>query len=328
MLEVFAVDVVQIRRQTPLRYSDGPDPGLDRPAHVRAASGVAWAETARGPRLCVCQDDANFLALVDPRTGRVDSLPLPAGRGGRRQFDVGRANKRDKHDLESACVVPTAAGDRLWLVGSGSKPVREVLVEIDLIGGGGIRRESTAGFCAVLREHALLRGAELNLEGVCVAGEDFVVFQRGNGVGARNAVIRVALDELQALVAGRPRGLASLRVDLLPLPAFEGVALTFTDACPLDPGRLLFLAAAEASPNAIDDGSVHASALGVLSLSPRPVVDRLWPILEQDGQPSRRKAEGICRDPKRATTAYFVVDCDDPTAASDLLEVDLPVGLA
>lgn len=318
------MDAVRIRRQTPLFYGDGPDPEIDRPPHVRAASGIAWAATASGPRLCLCQDDAHFLALVDPETGRVDSLPLPAGPRSRRQFDTGRANKRDKFDLESACVVPTGAGERLWLVGSGSLPVREILVEIDLIGGGRVRVESTASLCARLREHEALRGAELNLEGACVAGAELVLLQRGNGVGGRNALIRVALAELQSFFAGATRTLDSLRIDLFPLPEFEGVALTFTDACVLDPGRLLFLAAAEASANAIDDGRVHASALGVLTLAPRPTIDRLLPIVERDGRPSRRKAEGICRDPNRAMATYLVVDADDPTIASELLEVELP----
>jgi hypothetical protein len=65
-----AATVVERR---PLWYCAGADAALDRPAHVRAGSSLAWLEG----RLAVLQDDANFLALVDPRTGGVDSISLP-----------------------------------------------------------------------------------------------------------------------------------------------------------------------------------------------------------------------------------------------------------
>lgn len=319
----------RIRSITPLRYADGPDARLDRPAIVRAASGIAWVDTPAGPRLCVCQDDALFVALIDPHTGHVDSLALPTGPSGVRLFDVLRGNKMDKLDLESVCAVPTAQGPRIWLFGSGSAAIREVVVELDLgpagagVGIDAARAWSTAGLCRVLRAHASLRGAALNLEGACVAGGDLVLLQRGNGAEGRPAVVRVALAELCALLEGRVEALRSLRVDLVELPAVGGVPLGFTDACLFDVTRLLFLAAAEASPNVIDDGAIVGSTLGILSLDGRPRVDALIPLLEADGRPSRRKAEGVCLDPEREGVAYVVVDADDPTTASELLEVEL-----
>lgn len=90
----------RILRTTPLRYAEGADPALDRPAHVRAASAVARV----GGRLAIVQDDANFVALVDPATGLAEAVTLPAGEGGLRQFDDLRGNKRFKLDLES-CVL-------------------------------------------------------------------------------------------------------------------------------------------------------------------------------------------------------------------------------
>lgn len=295
-------------------------------------------ETSIGSRLCVCQDDALFLALVDPHTGRVDSQPLPAGPSGLRLFDTLRGNKLEKLDLESLCVVPTAQGPRLWLFGSGSTAVREVVVEVDPAGIGAgagaeagaasraIRVRSTARFCAALRAEVALRGRPLNLEGACVAGADLVLLQRGNGAEGNPAVVRVDLAELQALLDDRGDSLRSLRVDPVELPALDGIALGFTDTCLFDADRLLFLAAAEASPNVIDDGAVAGSALGILSLGARPKVDALIPLLEADGRPSRRKAEGVCLDPEREGVVFVVVDADDPTTASELLEVEVAEG--
>ncbi len=86
-----------------LVYSAGADPSADRPAHVRAASGLSWL----GGRLCVLQDDANFIARVDLAGGSVEPLELPAGEGGLRLFDKTRGNKHLKLDLE-ACLTATA----------------------------------------------------------------------------------------------------------------------------------------------------------------------------------------------------------------------------
>lgn len=322
------MDVARIRSSTPLLYDDGPDPTLDRPAHVRAGSGLCWAPTAGGQRLCICQDDAHFAALVDPRLGHVTSLALPAGALGLRQFDKGRSNKMDKMDLEAACLVATPRGERVWLVGSGSAGVREVLVELDTRTGE-VTAISTAPLCAALRAHPLLAGAELNLEGACVRGSDLVLLQRGNGIGGKNGVVRVPLEDVHALWApdaGDRQG--AVRVDLMPLPALQDVPLTFTDASPArHPARVLFLAAAEASPNAIDDGEVEGAALGVLDVAAAPALLTWAPLLERDGRLSKRKPEGVVLDPLRPGIAFVVVDMDDPQAPSELLEVELPPAL-
>src|SRR5687768_13349499 len=69
--------------QSALYYADGADPLTDRPAHVRAGSGLA---TVPGG-IALIQDDANFIALVQPGDDRARAIPLPAGMGGLRQFD-------------------------------------------------------------------------------------------------------------------------------------------------------------------------------------------------------------------------------------------------
>src|SRR4249920_752185 len=78
--------------QRPLYYAAGADAALDRPANVRAGSSLAWVPGG----LAVIQDDTNFLAIIDPGTGAVRSIPLPAGKRGVRQFDTERGNKKAK----------------------------------------------------------------------------------------------------------------------------------------------------------------------------------------------------------------------------------------
>src|SRR4051812_48789008 len=97
-----------------LHYDEGAAPGLDRPAHVRAASSTAWL----GARLAIVQDDANFIALVDPRTGAASSITLPAGADGKRLFDDLRGTKHAKQDLEACFSFSDAGKWQLIALGS------------------------------------------------------------------------------------------------------------------------------------------------------------------------------------------------------------------
>ena len=73
----------QVKDVRRLRYDDGADALLDRPAHARAASAVVRVEHT----LLVVQDDALHLARVEA-DGRVMAIALPA-EDGVRLFDKG-----------------------------------------------------------------------------------------------------------------------------------------------------------------------------------------------------------------------------------------------
>ena len=113
---------------TPLLYDAGADASLDRPAYVRAGSGLA---RTRGG-FALIQDDANFIALISRDPLRVTALALPAGEGGKRQFDVTRGNKKHKLDLEACFSVDEPDGTLFVAMGSGSKghDLREQIVTV------------------------------------------------------------------------------------------------------------------------------------------------------------------------------------------------------
>ncbi len=111
----------------PLHYRASAHPSLDRPPHVRAGSSLTWV----GNRLGLVQDDANFVALVDPRSGLSRSIALPAGEEGKRHFDDARGNKRFKLDLEACCTIEGPSGTLLLALGSGSKKRRRRVVTVE-----------------------------------------------------------------------------------------------------------------------------------------------------------------------------------------------------
>ncbi len=288
---------VRVLRSRPLVYTDAAPADEDRPPHVRAGSAIA----ARGDELFVVQDDASFIARV--RGDEVTSIALPRGPGGRRRFEAALGNKYDKLDLEACAFVPRMEGpeftsgpgdDQLWAFGSGSLPVREVIVRVSL--DGEVVVEEHHALYAQLR--AALGATAINIEGVARVGDELWWCHRGNtGPGDTPAIVRTR--ELRVLGVQR----------------FDLGGLGFTDACALDDDRVVFLAAAEASANAIDDGAVLGCSIGVIA---GDRVVELVPLV-LDGQ--TRKAEGIAL--RGIDHAWITVDPDDPEQPTTLYDVCL-----
>jgi hypothetical protein len=314
----------RIVRSVPLVYAEGADAALDRPAHVRAGSGLAWI----GGALALVQDDANFVALADPATGLARAIPLPAGEGGLRQFDDGRGNKRFKLDLEACTVVPHADGrETLLAFGSGSAALRERILRIGGAAGAQPRVElrEAVTFYTRLRDTADFAGSELNVEGAVWRLGRIILLNRGNGAAVDgrapvNATCEIGWEELAAYLDGPgahppPEPRSVIQYDL---GEIDGHRLSFTDALSIG-FLLLYTATAEDSPNAVDDGPVAGSALGVVE----PDGVARWAALEDaDGAPFRGKVEGVARG-TRPGTVLVIVDRDDPALPSELCEVEL-----
>ncbi len=285
-----------------LVYDRPADAAEDRPDHVRAASGLAM----QGSRLIVIQDDVSFLAVVT--TSGVSAVKLPRGLNGRRRFEVSLGNKLDKLDLES-CV---AVDDELWAFGSGSLPTRD---KICIVQHGIVRVREAAPLFDRIRD---LIGGAVNIEGAARVRDELWLFHRGN-TGPDDhgpAVIRFPLAPMRTWLAAEGALPAIASIDGYDLGSIDGVRLGFTDAIS-DGEHVYYLATAERTPNAIDDGLVVGSQLGVIGDG----VVRAATLVSPDGAPV--KAEGIALDTKRPGHAWVALDCDDPEQPALLYDVEL-----
>ncbi len=301
-----------------LLYAEGDAPELDRPAHVRAASAVVRV----GDRLLVVQDDASFLAVVDPAAPRrAVAHPLDAGPDGARQFDDARGNKAFKLDLEAATTLEDGT---VLVFGSGSSPRRESIV---VLKGGArgldvdrpdLRVAHAPQLYAALRACTELSGSELNVEGAVTIGDRIRLFQRGNGaprgeLAPVDATCELSAAALLAHLEGAAPAPAIEDVVQWDLGTIGGVRLGFTDAARVG-DRLYWLAAAEASPDATRDGPVAGVAIGVLD----EAGDARFADVLHEGAPFDGKAEGIVFAPGDPSRGFLVVDRDDPHAAAEL----------
>ncbi len=303
----------------PLLYASGASPEIDRPAHVRAASGLYLHRAA----LVLVQDDANFIAIVHTPTMQVESRTLPAGPGARRQFDDTLRNKRAKLDLEAAVVLPP---DRLIAFGSGATSRRESIVTVDL-GSADTQPEVVRAphLYAALRAEPRFAGSELNVEGAVLIDGCVRLFNRGNGrpingITPVNATIDIDVAGLLLYLRAPADAPAPALRNLcqFELGHIAGLGLSFTDATTIG-SILLYTAVAELSPDATRDGPVAGSAIGVIAED----VVRWTAVRDRAGAIVPIKAEGIALDPAHPQRVLIVIDHDDPTRPSDLCTVQL-----
>ncbi|MDI6097464.1 hypothetical protein QLQ12_02475 [Actinoplanes sp. NEAU-A12] len=291
--------LLEIEENAELVFDDG--------SPVRAASAIA----AFGDGWLVVQDDATHAAWWRP--GSVTPVRVADPVGGLEVFSSAAGTKHLKPDFEAACAVP---GGGVLLLGSGSSPAR-TRVSLVRPGAAPVVADLRPAYQAVAAALGL-REDQLNLEGACLIGDRLRWFQRGNPT-AGTPTACVDLDVAALLAAVHGDGPAE-KIDIegvrrYDLGAVAGVALAVTDAVALADGRVLVSAAAEDTPNAIDDGPVTGSALALLD-DDGPVVVEI---------PGAAKVEGLA---VRETTAggvrlHAVVDADDPDVPSRRLGLRL-----
>jgi hypothetical protein len=285
---------------------------------VTAASAIA----PLGDGWLIAQDDATSAAWR--RADSVTAVRLLPPVEGLDRFSEPAGTKHLKPDLEVACPAEVDGGPAVLLLGSGSSPRRMRGVLVRLVDGEPV---ATAAELGPLYERVAWRLGramnELNLEGA--ARHEGVVrwFNRGNlAAGVPSASVDVPLEALVAAVLGRadPAAVPVGDPRAYELGEVEGVGLAVTDAVALPDGRVLLSAAAEDTPNAVDDGPVVATALALVQDGS---VVAVVPVPEVGG--AVHKVEGLALRAVDDGTVHLlaVVDDDDPEAPSTELDLRL-----
>lgn len=295
----------------------------DGPGFVAAASGLVRA----GEHLYVIADDRNELAAfpaAGAAAGRLRRMlpgELPADPAER---------KLAKPDFEALARLPgeeagagaEARGDAearevrggaLLALGSGSRETRRRGVLWRLGAGGALQGEPEPVDLAPLYAELARAIPDLNVEGAVACGERLLLFQRGNGSAAVNAV--VALDLRKArddLARGRlgPDSITAIRRH--DLGESNGVRLAFSDAAALPDGRVVYSAVAEAGDDTFHDGHCAGAGIGV--------VERDGTLGRFDPLEPASKVEGVeAHAEGAAIDLLMVADADDPGRPAPLL---------
>jgi hypothetical protein len=293
---------VSLSSSTPLRFVDGTP--------VRAASGIA----PYGSGWLVVQDDATHGCVWADGSGRALRLLPPVE--GHETFEEAAGTKVLKPDLEAVVGLPSG---KTLALGSGSTAARMRSVLVAPSGETAVA--ALAPLYAAVTAALGIPPDQLNLEGACVVEDVLRWFQRGlPSAGAPTASVDVPLDTLLAAAAGGPLDVAVLGTHTYDLGQVAGVGLAVTDAVALGDGRVLVAAAAEDAPSTYDDGPVVGSALALLD------GDRLLEVVELprlDGQVAKVEGLALAGHHDDRIDLVAVVDADDPTVPSLLLELEV-----
>ncbi len=296
-----------------LRFDDGTP--------VTAASAIA----PLGDGWLVAQDDSTIAAWR--REGSVTRVRVLPPVEGLDTFSEAAGTKHLKPDLEVACPAEVDGEPAVLLLGSGSAPRRMRGILVRLVDGEPLVH---AGDLTPLYERVARRLGrpmdQLNLEGASRHADQVRWFNRGNlAAGVPSASVDVPLEGMVAALLGRGDA-ASVPVEhprSYDLGEVEGVGLAVTDAVALPDGRVLLSAAAEDTPNAVDDGPVVATALALVD--DETVIAVLQVPEDEDVV---HKVEGLAIREFDGTTVRLlaVVDDDDPEAASAELDLRVELG--
>ncbi|HEX8505337.1 MAG TPA: hypothetical protein VF630_08215 [Hymenobacter sp.] len=239
-----------------------------------------------GPVAYVISDDAPFIYLLDAATmASLAQVRLFETT----EFGTGRIPKSAKPDLEAltALTWPTGQAGVLAL-GSGSTPARESGWFLPVSGGEPLR-VALGPLYALLR--ALLpAGAGFNIEAAASTATELLLFQRTVGQANGALLFRLPLAaSLRFLAAGGPPP-AVPRPQAFPLPQLDGHPAGFSGASFVE-GRLFVTASVEDTADAVLDGAVLGSFIGVVN--PDSHVATFARLQWADGRDYRGKVEGL-----------------------------------
>ena len=209
---------------------------------IGSASGLFYQNNS----LFVISDNSTFLYEYNIATKTVNEYPLLKN-------PSQNIAKQDKPDFESI----THFQDTLYIFGSGSTNKRNTMIAFDLKTKQKTSTNNLTDLYAVMQSFESVQPQDFNLEGVIYTGEDWYLFNRGNGSNNRNIIFTLhaqKLDQEFSLIANNYK-----------LPKIKGVRTSFTDAIAVE-DKIYFLATAEKTINTYDDGEILGSIIGRIDM--------------------------------------------------------------
>ncbi|KFF15957.1 DUF6929 family protein [Flavobacterium hydatis] len=208
--------------------------------------------------------------------------------------------KNLKPDFESI----THHNDTVYIFGSGSTDQRNKMIEFDLKNKTKIATNNLTDFYAVMQNFSGIKPEDFNLEGAIFDGENWYLFNRGNGKTNKNAIFTIHGKNL-----GEEFSLISVDYKL---PKIKGVRSSFTDAILVD-NKIYFLATAEDTKSTYADGEILGSFIGQIDLKTMKI-DYTKKIS------TTNKFEGLTLYKKSNNTIEFLLCEDNDT---ELLETKI-----
>jgi hypothetical protein len=246
---------------------------------IGSASGILYD----ADHLFIISDNSTYLYQFHVPTQKLDKIALV-------ENPQENIPKKDKPDFEAIA----RDKNKVFIIGSGSTQNRNKLLEYDL-NSKKIKSKDFTTLYQLIKKQLEIADDVINIEGLIIDEKRIYLFQRGNGIGAKNGIIQLNDDQEAPNIEFFP----------IHLPTINQVATSFTDAILVDK-KIYFLAAAEDVASTYEDGIVVGSILGVLDADTFKLEKYL--IIS-----NHQKFEGITLFQKNKNSLEFLLCEDDDT---------------
>ncbi|WP_205504175.1 DUF6929 family protein [Rufibacter psychrotolerans] len=285
---------------------------------IPSASGIERV----GDRYYVIGDDSPYLFTLDKNFKLVQQTPLfKAG-----PLAEGRIPKPVKPDLEAITQVTLEGQPCLLVVGSGATAPRNTGYLLPITRGG-LGTPMTLNLTPLYRQlranKAITGQAALNIEGLA-ADEEYLYLLQRYAPGGHNVLITYTMESVTPFLLGREAAPKPTSILTWALPELEQIKTGFSGMTSALGGRMLFTASAEETPNAVLDGEIYGSLVGLLQAhsdeTTQPAKPQVvTPITEQDGTPYKSKIESICISGQDRSDLTAVAVADNDNGYSELI---------
>lgn len=157
-----------------------------------------------------------------------------------------------KPDFEILCQ----HGHKLYILGSGSTPKRNLMIKFDLNTQKVVQKDLTETY-SLLKSISKIDDQNFNLEGATFTGKEWLLFNRGNGIDAKNGIFKIREVDLAKT--------KQAKFNDFKLPNIDHVESSFTDAA-LVKNEIFFIATAEDTKSTYADGEILGSFIGSINL--------------------------------------------------------------
>ncbi|MBT2563407.1 hypothetical protein J7E50_01305 [Pedobacter sp. ISL-68] len=197
-----------------------------------------------------------------------------------------------KPDFEILCH----NNNKLYILGSGSTPKRNLMIEFDLKTQKVIQKDLTETY-SLLKSISKIDDQNFNLEGATFTGNEWLLFNRGNGLDAKNGVFKIQGADLAKT--------KQVKFNHFKLPNIDHVESSFTDAV-LVKNEIFFIATAEDTKSTYADGEILGSFIGSINL-------QILKLTFSNKISGKHKFEGITllSQNERSTTFLLCEDRDN-----------------
>ncbi|WP_406824104.1 DUF6929 family protein [Pedobacter sp. KACC 23697] len=249
---------------------------------IGSASGLFLQEDL----LYIIGDNSGYLNEYNIKTRKLQKIQILFDRSLNQLENI---PKSLKPDFEILCQ----HGDKLYILGSGSTPKRNLMIEFDLKTHKLIQTDLTETY-RNLKSAAKIDDENFNLEGAIFTGKTWLLFNRGNGIDAKNGIFKIEGTDLTKA--------EWIKFNRFKLANMDHVESSFTDAT-LVKNEIFFIATAEDTKSTYADGEILGSFIGSINL-------QSLKLTFSNKISGRHKLEGLTLLQQNEQTITFLL-CED-----------------